>query len=773
MSPFAKYIFRELKKSPIQPIIIILTLMCAILTMISSVEIIIGIRNELIENHNTWYDVEVKLSSGSDVRVLFFDDAEELVGDNGLVMGEFSISGLMDKEDGKDLINISATDIISADRFCGFKFTDYGRITEQNLNKSIIISSKAAVENNLHVGDKISISLLGEKFDFTVEAIALSEGILHDNIGVINIGAITATLAKVNPSIATLAGSIVPYTSLKIKLNNPSEIDDYKDRLSALPSLSHATVITGDEDYESDKFVNMTSFVIISITTIVILLLSAVVIASSFDILNRKRRADNALFMICGADPIHLGRKNALELLIYGIIAMILALPISRPISEKFNEIFGVSLTSIHVIAVFISMIGCIIIISFVILFEFSKSRGLRICDLLADATVTDEGSVSTKIPLVLFILVAIGVVGIAITPTRMQYVPAILSVTLFLGLIYLGLPILLKQISLLLTKALSKMKCAPAKLVLAFKNLYFSYPTMHASRLVSLLIVIIVSILICMNILTGQIDTIESLIDCDYVAIAADKNTEKFIEDIDGVDAAFCISITQELMTEEDTGLLGLSANDEAFNYLNPEIAPAINPKGGEIAISRGVAELCAKTMGDEINLTYESRIYSFKVVDIIDTNANLVFYDVEHLGLRNDLLCIRSTDTADGDVESAITNLVEARGASILPSTQMFMKLTKRLHSYAETTNIAVFISIITTLLGISNVLISSFISKKREREVYYSIGMTKTDITLASVTEILVCLLCAIILGILIIPMMMWMMDAAIAPWGVSLF
>ena len=164
---------------------------------------------------------------------------------------------------------------------------------------------------------------------------------------------------------------------------------------------------------------------------------------------------------------------------------------------------------------------------------------------MLTDATITDERSISTKIPLVLLILVAIGVAGIALSPTKMQYIPAILSVALFLGLIYFGLPLLLKQISLLISKALAKMKCAPEKLVLAFKNLYLSYPIMHSSRLVSLLIVIILSIFICISILTGQINTIESMVDCDYVAVAADKNAGEIIENLDSVDSAFYISIT------------------------------------------------------------------------------------------------------------------------------------------------------------------------------------------------------------------------------------
>jgi predicted lysophospholipase L1 biosynthesis ABC-type transport system permease subunit len=171
-------------------------------------------------------------------------------------------------------------------------------------------------------------------------------------------------------------------------------------------------------------------------------------------------------------------------------------------------------------------------------------------------------------------------------------------------------------------------------------------------------------------------------------------------------------------------------------------------------------------------MNLTYEGRIYSFRVVDIINTNANMVFYDAEYIGMRKDMLCIRSSAEAGSDEARAIANLIEARGASLLPSVQIFMKLTKRLRSYSETINIATVISIITTLIGIFNILISSFITKRREQELYYSVGMTRSEVIFTIATEVLVCVICATIIAMVTIPLMMWLLDSSIAPWGVNL-
>ena len=770
VNPFAKYVIRGLKKRPTQPIIIIITLVCAIVTMISSAEIIIGIRNELFENHNAWYDIEVRLSSGSDVRVLFADDTKKVVGEDGEVIGEFSLSGLYNTDSEKSIINLSATDLTAADKFRPFKFTEYGRITEQTLNKSVILSSEAAREYNLTVGDKINIHMLGERFEFTVEAIALSDGLLQNRTGVINIGADTEALAAVNPTIAAFADSITPYTSLKVRVNDPEQISEIKDRISNITSLNRATVITAKEDYESDRFVSLTSFAIITVTTVVVMLLSVMVIASAFDILNKKRRGERALFMICGASPANLRRVSATELFMYGSAAMIISIPASLPMLRAFNRIFGYSGSSLHISAIFVSLLGCLIMLSAVVLFESYASKGLSVLDLLSDTGLTDEKKIPGKLPLVLLSALVIGFITIIILPTRLKFVPSIISCALFLALMYFGLPFVLKLISLVTVRLLFGASRIPTSFALACKGLYFSYPIMHTARLVTLLTTIVLSIVICINTLTAQIDTIEQLVECDYIAVATDKDTEGLLENIEGVDA-FYVSFNQDLMTEADTGLLALSVSDEGFEHINQSLRPTKNPRGNEIAVSVGVADLCDKKIGDSISLTYETGTYTFTIVNIINTPANFVCFDAEYLGLRNDLLCI-STATADNEIFNDIANLVESRGASVVTSSEIFSKLTKRLHSYAEIIDISVIIAIITSVFGIANVLLSSLTSRKREREILYAVGMTERTIVKTALIEILVCTAAATVLAFALLPIMIWLFDCSVGAWGIDL-
>ena len=771
MSTFVKYVLRGIKKSPTQQIIIIITLICSIITMMSSMKIVMSIQDELRNKRNGWYDIEVNLSSQNDVRVLFDDDAKRVVGDNGSVLGEFHISGLVDTGDGKELISLTATDVVSADEFRRFKFTDYGQITDRNLNKSIILSHDAVERYSLKIGDNISVYMLGRQFNFTVEAVAISDGILLDNVGVINIGAVTAALAEINPMISHV-DSINPYSSLKIKLNDSAKIGEYKNAVSAIPSLRAATVITTEEKYQGDFFVSMTSIAVVSTTTMIILLLSAIVVASSFDILNKKRRKDRALFMICGASPNNLTLALIIELLIYGAIAVIISTTAAFPIYIALSNFYGYSDFANYPISLLISAITCTILVLAVALIESKAVRALSVSDLLSETESTDKHKLSGKSALIVAIVFAIGFLMALLAPIKQRFYIYIILCFLFFALIYLSLPFALNLISKIAIKAIGRLRRVPAILMIAFKNLYSSYSLMHATRLICIICTALSLILICLKTLNGQIDVVNNVVDCDYISLGADEKSAQEVEDMDGVDSAFYVSLSQNIITEANTALLSIAVSDEAFEFLNPAFKPTRSPRGNEIAISSGISNLCSKKAGDEITLIYESREYTFKIIDVIRTNANLVIYNSDYIVDNNSLLCIRTSESAGEEQIRNISNALEARGASIVKSETIFEFLTRRLTSYSKMVGVSVYIAVITTFLGIANALISSLLARKREREIYYAVGMTRADVFKTELTVILICITTALIFSMLLLPFALLLLDSSLISWGVDL-
>ena len=101
MRIFCKHIFRSIIRAPLQSLLIVLTLAIATSSFLVSAKSFIAIRDDIQEKivaDNYASDITVKLSSRSDLRILFEDDIKDVVGDKGKVVGEFALDGLCDIE---------------------------------------------------------------------------------------------------------------------------------------------------------------------------------------------------------------------------------------------------------------------------------------------------------------------------------------------------------------------------------------------------------------------------------------------------------------------------------------------------------------------------------------------------------------------------------------------------------------------------------------------------------------------------------------------------
>ena len=176
MKLFFKHILRSIRKSLIQPIIILLTLTISVATFITAAKLAINVYKENNDSKNVdnyVSDITVKLSKSNDVRFLFSDDAESIIADDGKVQGEFGLTALVNRNDKSSLVDVCATDFYTADGFFDLKFTEYGAITEKNLNGSIIISTKTAQNYDLALGDIPSgFSILGASAAFLAASIS-------------------------------------------------------------------------------------------------------------------------------------------------------------------------------------------------------------------------------------------------------------------------------------------------------------------------------------------------------------------------------------------------------------------------------------------------------------------------------------------------------------------------------------------------------------------------------------------------------------------------
>ena len=778
MTLLFKHILRSIKKAPLQPIIILITLTLAVSTFICAEKLAINVLNEEAAMKHTdtvISDITVKLSKSEDVRLLFADDTKDVIGEDGKVLGEFVITAIT-KKDGKNaLIKICAADIKEADDFYSFRYCEYGSFTTSNLNNSVIISKSTAKKYDLSLGDTLTLKLLGKRFDFTVEAIAEDDGTLYNNAALVNIGAISEALIEANPSFAPFIDNDPPSTELKIRLNDSSRCDEFIEKLSADERFANKIIIKDSENTGNADFLAFMSMVLIFICTTILAIISSIVIFTSLDMLRKKRMRDSALFVICGARSGQLNLILYLECGIYAFSSAILGLLLSIPLNAGINSIFTWRITpaSFNVIDVIIAFLISPALISITAFIHMNKEKKLSFTERISemrDANTKKSNYVSS---LILFIATAGVITATLLLQTRDGLGPAIAGALVFIAFIYAFVPCFVTSISALLIKIIEKLRRIPAKTILALKNTKVSYPLKHSARLMILLTTLVSVTFCCLSVLTEETGNISHVVDAKYVSLGANEKTDKIIEKLDGVDSTFRMAISRNLLTDEGTVVTGVSVNEDAREFLNESIRPTRTPKNNEIVITNGVAKLCGISTGDTLTLTSETNRYDFTVIEIIQSGTNVAIIDASYIGQKKELLCIRSDVSDDSEEYANLVNALELRGSALVELDTLLSPLTEGLRNYAELLTYVVLIGLATTLIAIINVLFSSYAVRKNERKVYYTAGMSTGQIRAAVFAEIIALILFALILTPIFTLTLNFIIDLAVNSFGIDMF
>jgi len=775
---FLKHILRSIKKAPLQPLIIIFTLTIAVATLLTTVKMSISTIKETEYKKgriDTSSDITVKLSNSDEVRILFKDEAERIIGDGGSVIGEFSLTALTtDKDDEKFPVTIMATELERAESFYSIALTENTKINEKEINDCAILSDETARELGLGVGDTFAVDLLGLCFDFKVAAIAKSESVFYENGALINIGAVTEAIAEKNPFIAALADSITPFTQLKIKLNDSAMTDSYIELLKSDEAFASKTVIKNSENLRSEDFVSTLALIAILVCAVIVALICALVITTSLDLLSKERMADMALFMISGADTGTLNRILYLECLLYSLISAGLGLLLSIPFSLGINEIFDfrtgdLAFSMADIPIVLIASPLAVITVAFV---NSKKEGKLTVSERLTKTGERRTKAHSCKLFLTFLSLSAIFLIVALLVPVKIRFPFGTLSALLLVGFVFTFTPYLAEILSRGASALLNKKRNPPPLLLTSVHNMTASYPIKHTARLITILLTLLSTAFFCINALTGELEHIENLVDSEYIVLGADERSDEIAAECEGVNACYRIFVTQDASNEENSGFMSISVSEGSLNCINKKFRPQRLPVNNEVVLSSGLALMNEKKIGDEITLKYQGNSYVFKVIDIVPTGANLTFIDSKYIGEENDFLCIDADFDENSDAFVAISEIMNLRGAYLANRNEIFSPMLKGILSFANMAKYVFYIALFTTLIGIVNVLFSDYITRKREKEVYYTVGMTKKQMLAVRIYEILSTVTIAALLAPIFTLALSFLIDFSLISFGVDL-
>lgn len=778
MRLFLKHILRSIKKAPLQPLLIVLTLTLAVASVITAVRMSRAVieENEYKKDGiDSSCDIMVRLSPSDSMRILFKEDAQKIIGNDGTVLGEFHLTALTNKKNEKVPVNIIATELPAIHEFYALSLTEDTLIPEQELNRSVILSETAASSLGLAIGDTLSIDLLNHHFDFKVVAIAKPNGVLRNSEAMIHIGAVTKALADANPAIATIADTIAPFTQLKIKINNAEEIDRYVALLKESEEFQGKSIKKIDDAVFRDfDYSSMMAMIAVLVCAAIILLISAIIITTSLDLLSKTRRTDMGLFMLAGAYSKTLNRILYLECLIYSVAAAIFGFLLSIPLLEGLNRIFEFTdLTlSFSPTDLIVAIVAAPVTVLTVAAISARKTASLTVSERLIGVHEGQQSTPSRKIYLIFLGISVLSLIPALFVPANLRFPFGFTSALFFVFFAFAFTPHFSVALAKFLAKLLERKRTPLPSPLIAQKNMMVSYPMKHTARLLTLLITLGLTGFIMIQTLTSQILLISNPIYAEYVAIGADKKSDAIAEQSPDVHDSFRFFISINVSTEYNSPLVLLSISDDTPDAVNSHFKPKRLPKNDEIVLSSGLATLTEKEIGDSVTLNYDGKPYVFRVIDIIRTGINVAFIDTSTLGEKNDLLCIRADFPQDSEQFATLSEQMNLRGAYLALSHDIFSPVLHSIISFLNMASCVFLIAFFTMIIGIVNVLFSSYISRKREKEVYYTVGMTTRQIRRVGMMEFLSCLLIAVILVPIFTAVLLFLLDFSLISFGFDL-
>ena len=767
-----KHIWRSVRRAPLQPLMIMLTLVLAVAMAVMSCAVsgmFVAYADQTERDAVAAGDILISMRADSDARILFEEDAAALLGEDGLVLGEFRLTGLTGEG---ERLSVSCTDLLAADRFYEFSYTVYGSFREKDLNRTAIVSERAAREHGLCVGQSLTVRLLEQEFTYTVGAIAADTGLLAQSDVLVSIDGIVATLTERMPIIASLGDSFHPYTRLMVKLADGVDANAVIERFSASPAFADKQVSLSSGGGYGDFWI-LLQLAFLWITLVMMLALVAVLIGTSLTLLHRRRTGEYALFVMAGASPAHLKGLVLLESMLYAVAGslggVLLAIPLTGWVS-MFYEWSTEPLRLGAFDALFGLAFACLFMLLCTVLY-------LRRADALFAPREVGEGEQTPRGLLLgewlpLSALLALSVLLMVFLPVAYRFWAGLTGALTLLLLLFVLTPHLIQWISRLFARLIARAGGSLAPLWLALKNLANRFSLRHAGRLLTVMLALLCALFTCERVLSNQLDlmTVES--GEGMVAYGVSDEAVRELREQPFVQGVMQMSFLRGTVVDGYSGSAAISLSGDAHACVSEELLPSRLPAGDEAVLSRGLATLIGAEVGDRLECEIGGVPCTLTVTEILRCNANMLYYDGDALGIRHELLCISLAQGGEQHTES-ITATLESDGAMLLQSGSLFGLMPSSMSGHVRLLRVVLLLCLLLSLVGVANMLAQRRDVRLREHALLTLCGMTRRTGRAIAVLQTLLLLLVAGTLALAVGQVFCLMIDASLRSFGLLLF
>ncbi|MBQ9749682.1 MAG: hypothetical protein IJV87_03735 [Clostridia bacterium] len=753
MRIYLKHIWRTIKAHPLQPILILLTVMLAVGVAVTAFRFQFAFEDyarNLEDERRALGDITVSLSYDSEERLLFADDAKEIVGDYGEVLGQYVLTGFMSDGSKRTGVTVCALDLLAADRYFQFKYLEYGKFTSSNIDSSVIISESFAEKNKLSVGDEIELSMLGEQVKYSVQGIARDMGCLVSGDVMISHASAVRLLAQRSPEIAALGDSFEPANKIMIKIYDKSDVE----RVFLMLKSSEEFCDDYVEDTALDSSVDMglvAKRMGVALPAVLLTLLSAVLLITALAALDSRRAHEYALFRTAGADVVRLSALRLTESSIYALIGGALGVLLAKPMLVGVSSLFEWQKTAVEVewsgalfgfLMAYLLMVGCT-------LTNILKQKGAELYTETSHGEYYGLRSGSAGAFILFSCAFAVSTAVTLALPAGKRMIPSAVAVCCLTVVAYTGTPYAVKWFSRLIQKLINRRRPMP-QLLLAQKNIENNFSIKHVSRQLTVLLSLLAVIFTCCNAIAIQQRQFEDAFKGELLAYNMPESVADELKETQQAQGTVQFAIHPDATVNEKYSIILFSAQGDVDKCMNNEVLSKKLPEEGEIVVSKGIAVLLGASVGDSVNVSVQGNLHTFIVSDVIKESANIGYVSSDVVGEGEKLWCIRASSPDEAACERIIDSL-NSRGVLAVYSKEYEIRGFDTVVGFTELVFWTAVVAILISLAGCLNMIFEAYRVRKHERHILNLSGMERKKIRAMGLYEGLTVIFASLILSL----------------------
>lgn len=780
MTLFFKHILRTVRRAPLQPLLILLTVTLATAVGVTAFRV-----RDMFAEHaaqsadyaEEMGDVVVSLRADSKVRMLFCEDAQAAVGENGTVFGEFALTVFCAGENGAKTLSAAAVELEAADRYFAFSYLEYGAFHTQNLSHAVILSEGCAERLGVGVGDSLTLGVLDVEQIYTVQAIAEESGLLSERDVLLPIESVTRVLAARVPAVAALGDSFRPYNRLLIRAE---EGTDAEFLLMALSSSGLFDGVQLEKTASAAQVAHTTlvQTVAVSLLSLLLVLLCGMLLATSLSLLRAQRSMEYALFCSAGASRASLGLLQLTESWIYAALGGVAGVFLAAPMLNFVHGLFEWQTAPLYVEAsgILFGLAFSLILMTVCTLLHLRRNRAVTLAVWLQEneGTDTDAALPASRVlmPLCICLLFA---VALAAVPTPYRYLPGIALILCAVWLLYASVSLLIRLAAQGAERLTERARRPIPWLSIAFKNVGNHAAIRHTGRLLSVLLMLLLAVTAFISVVDDQLILVNDMIRAELVVANLPSADAETLRDNPNVEGYLRLAFVSGGELENGYTAMVVMLAGDANTCLEPDLLPATVPKGDQAALSKGVAELLGADVGECVTVGIQGVWHTFTVSEIVSVTPNLIFLDLDTIRPAGEVLCVKLTEGAANDpaILSPLIAEMESRGGTVLERESVTESMDASLHGFLALMRWTLFAALVPSLLGGANVFAEQFRARKHERELMRLSGMDGCTLTLMHLAELAAVILLAVLLAAVFGAAICLCLDFSVRSFGFILF